>query len=276
MKTIILSLTVVALFALASCQKNDDRVPVDQEERVNPNPNTQEICEDSINDTWEAEDSDAPLKSSSSIMNASNANQIPSQFLKIDPSYKLNYNFIVQPDKTSCSWTSYVTAVGAIARGNGYSYSSSSSKIYAVKSKCLTLSNQNLDGAKSITTLKAFANQYDKQYVYARTISKFDTPSDRFLVVKEMLNHLYSYHAPFVVLSTFYYNGGRKSGHYLVVLSIDWKQGGNGSTVYYTDCGYGGHGVDLQDNLRSMNFTSFLDRMVDSSVKYNALFLQPN
>ena len=281
MKKLILFFSVAVLFALASCQKDNNGTygPRSSGSRgtTNSSGSSQEICEDSIIDNWDMEDEPFPFKSSSSILNASDADQIPSQFFKIDPLYKLNYNFIVQPDPHSCGWTSYVTAVGAIARGNGYSYSSSSSKVYSVKSKCISITSHHSENeAKDITILKKFANIYDNQYVYGRLVCKKDNSSERFAAVKEMLNHINYYHTPFMVLSTFYYNDGRKAGHYLVVLSINWKQGGSGSTVYYTDCGYGSNGPDLDNNLRSMNFTTFLDRMVDSPNNYNMLFFQPN
>ena len=264
MKTFILSLSVALLFALASCQKDNNMKP-------SPSP-TIRVADDSS-----AQDAQTPhLKSSSSILNASNANQIPSQFFKVGSLYKLNFNFITQPDPYSCSWTSYVTAIGAIARGNGYSYSSSSSKIYSVKSQCMGLASQDQDNAGLITTLQNCANIYDSKYVYARFVHKYNNSSDRFNAVKEMLNHINTYHTPFLVVSTFYKSNGTKVGHYLVVLSIDWKQGGTGSTVYYTDCGYASNGWNLDNNLSSMNFTTFLDRMVDAPINYNILFFQPN
>lgn len=158
-------------------------------------------------------------------------------------------------------------AVGAIARGNGNSYPCTSAKVYAIKNMC---GNSN-----SITSLRTFGNTYESQYITAVYDYGSNNSTGRFTAIKEMLAHINTYHTPFLVIGTFYYQNGTKGGHYLVVQSIDWKCGGTGSTIYYTDCAYNcvNNNSSITANLRSMSFTTFLDRMVDAPSLYNMLFL---
>jgi len=211
---------------------------------------------------------------SSTILNASNANQIPSQMFAVNPIYKAAYIHMGQPDGSSCSWTSYMLAVGSIARGNGSSYECSSDKVYRIKSKCLEINSNN---SKLITTLRSFGNMYDKTYITAIYEYGEKNSVGRFTAIKKMLAYIYAYHTPFLVIGTHYYTNGSKGAHYLVVHSIDWKVGGTGSTIYYTDCAFGcvNNNCSLQSNLRSMSLTTFLDRMIESSNLYNMLFFIP-
>ena len=85
-----------------------------------------------------------------------------------------------------------------------------------------------------------------------------------------MLDHLYVYQRPFIAIIT---SGG--IGHYVVAWDIDWKCGGTGSTIYYTDP------LDaptsFSSQLKSMSFTTFLDKMGplnNYTSSYCSLFLR--
>lgn len=271
---------VMLLTILGSCQK-DEIHPSANPATIRPN----DLVSNQINEptfegteqiqALEVEDQGTEKIASSSILNATNASQIPSQMFAVNPIYKTAYIHMGQPDVSSCSWTSYMLAVGSIARGNGKSYECSADKVYRIKNKCLEISSSK---PSLITTLQSFGNTYDSQYILAVYQNGAKNANGRFDAIKKMLAHINSYRTPFLVIGTYYYTDGRKVAHYLVVHSIDWKVGGTGSTVYYTDCGYGcvNNNCSITSNLKSMSLTTFLDRMVEKSDQYNMLFLRPN
>ncbi len=260
-KLIVFALLIISL---GSCKK--EKYPLDENSGDEPQNGI------SINDE---NSSTGQMKiASSTILNATNASQIPSQMFAVNQVYKTAYSHMGQPDGSSCSWTSYMLAIGSIARGNGNAYECSPAKVYRIKEKCLEISPND---PKLITTLRSFGNTYDSQYISAIYENGANNPTGRFIAIKKMLTHINTYHAPFLVIGTHYYANGTKGAHYLVVHSIDWKVGGTGSTVYYTDCAFNCiNGCSINPNLKSMNFTTFLDRMVERCQVYNMLFLRPN
>lgn len=213
---------------------------------------------------------------SSSILNATSANQIPSQMFTTYTRYKNSYQHMKQrPMSVSgygeCSWTSYVIAAACIIKGNcsPCSYPVSNAKVADVKATCVQHANGSIPNGALITNLKWYCNTYDSQRLICTTEAK--TTSERFIAIKLMLSHLNTYHTPFLVIST---SGGY--GHYLIVHAINWKVGGTGSTIYYTDCTNIASNTTYISNIKTMNFTTFLNNMVDVPNKYNMLFFQPN
>jgi len=252
-------MVIILLFAMASCQKDQDITP--------SFPNTETTTDD-------AEDLHLKI-SSSSILNASNASQIPSQMFTTYSYYKSSYQHLKQeydPGYGKCSWTSYVIAAACIIKGNcsPCSYPVSYAKVNAVRAACI--GNSTPAYGAQITRLRWYCQNYDYLRLACTLESKY--PSQRFTAVKLMLSHLNSYHSPFLVISTMYTSQGA-IGHYLIVHAIDWKVGGTGSSIYYTDCNTIASNSSYTSNLKSMSFTTFLDLMVAAPSNYNMLFLRP-
>ena len=198
----------------------------------------------------------------SSILNATSATQIPTQFFRSDQRYKTAYIHVKQYDG-ECSWTSYTLAAGAIANGDGETYTVNHEKITYVRNWCKS---------KYIEQLYAFATQKDNWIFTNVCLSKkVVSPAGRFLMIKDMLYHLETYKKPFVAIIT-----SSGVGHYVVVWSIDWKCGGTGSTVYYTDS-LDPVASTFDNQIKSMSLTSFLDKMGPNNPSVNtycALFLR--
>jgi hypothetical protein len=205
---------------------------------------------------------DMQLKiSSSTILNATSASQIPTQTFSVSSMYKNGYIHLHQPTGTSCSWTSYVLCTGAIGNANVY-YPVTLGQIAYVKQKC--------NNSISITKLRDFANNYDYNVVNCLLKATNDNSAGRFEIIKYMLAHLNSHHTPFVALALDEASG---KGHYLVAWDIKWKVGGTGSTIYYTDP-LDNNG-DYYSKVRSVSLTTFLNWMRDNpnADYYNCLFL---
>lgn len=199
---------------------------------------------------------------SGNILNATSSSQIPSQFFKAATKYKNAYVH-VQQYSNECSWTSYTLAAGAIANGKGYTYNVNHTKITYVKNWC---------GSSYIERLYDFATQKDDWFLSNVYLSKEPkTSAGRFTTIKQMLYHIQTYKTPFPAIIT--HSG---IGHYVVVWSIDWKCGGTGSTVYYTDpLDPVKATFDLQ--VKTMDYTTFLNKMGPNNPdvsRYCALFLR--
>lgn len=233
-------MSVILLLAMASCQK---------EQTINPSVPSTTV------DTGTPDPGDSGngiLKiSSSTILNATSASQIPSAYFGSNSDYKTYYKHIHQPDNTSCSWTSYVLCAGAIVNGNWRIYSMypvTSSKVYVVKQYC--------GNSSDIDQLKRYPINVESIYfngIYRMKQSKNST--GRFNTIKDMLYHLFIFRKPFIAITLL-----NNIGHYVVVWDIDWKCGGTGSTIYYTDPHDNPTG-SWASQKRSMSFTSFLDKM---------------
>jgi hypothetical protein len=205
-----------------------------------------------------------PKISSSSILAATSASQIPSQFFQVNSIYKNSYIHL-QQYTGECSWTSYVLSTGAIARAYGYTYPATHAKVTAVKTAC--------NNSSSISALSNYAGNYDYNVVSRQLRATPETTTGRFQMVKYMLAYINTYHSPFVALALDPNSG---IGHYLIVWSINWNVGGNGSTIYYTNTLLSPQST-FNGNLKSTSFTTFLDWMRDnpSASYYNSLFLWP-
>ena len=156
-----------------SCQKEDQTPTELTQQEASVQTPEENVPSDNVHSL------DKSYTISGTILSATNASQIPSTFLKIDPKYKSAYIHMGQPDGTSCSWTSYMLAVGAIARGNGKAYECSAAKVYRIKAAC--------GNTSWITNLASFANSADKQYVLASYSSEANTSTGRFNAIKKML-----------------------------------------------------------------------------------------
>lgn len=255
MKTKISILTVIVLlFAMASCQKDQNIVP--------STPSTSDM----VNPADSNAAGDMQLKiSSSTILNATSASQIPSQMFAVDLLYKLFYVHYQQPDNVSCSWTSYVNCISTIVAANhNYCYAT---PISTVRSRCKNYYPGRYQyGANHILALEWYVSTYDYNQVnYSRK-----SPTNRWEATKRMLAHINTYHTPFIVRSS-----SGNTGHYLVAFSIDWKQSESASTVYYTDCWYANAG-SFDANIRSMSLYNFLNKMTAAGATcYNMLFMWP-
>ncbi len=202
------------------------------------------------------------LKSSNNILNASSAYNISSKFFRVDAKYKESYKHIKQPMSNGCSWTNYVMCTGAIANANNSYYPVNNDQVYRVRSRC--------GYSTSITALSIYARRYD----YSKTdyfLKATPQTTGRFEMVKYMLNHINTHHTPFIALAKDERSG---IGHYLTVWSINWKKGGSGSTIYYTNSLYPDAGY-FNGNIKSVSFTTFLNWMRDNQQAsyYNCLFM---
>lgn len=261
-------LAVLSLMILGACQKEEISPVENQNMTVVDDPSSSDV--DSLGVTG------GPKNSYLDIMNATSASQIPTTLFTTYAKYKTSYQHMKKeydPNYGKCSWTSYVIAAACIIKGNcnTCSYPVSYAKVNSVRSACMS-TNSAAYGAQ-ITRLKWYCNTYDYQKISCTLESK--TTSQRFTAIKLMLNHLYTYNSPFLIISTCYTSSG-PVGHYLVVHAIDWKTGGTGSTIYYTDCNNIGSSSSYYNNIKSMSFTSFLDLMVVAPSNYNMLFLRPS
>lgn len=241
MKNLFVTLLIASTLGVVtlSCEKEKDFFP-GQSEMTSITPPPDQGGDTTIDQT-----------KASWILNATSANQIPSTYFTSHSKYKgIYYKHIHQPDGTSCSWTSYILCASSIVNGDWQAtfYPVTSSKIYAFKNQC--------NGNSNIDTLKKYALKMDDIFfssIYRLKESKNST--GRFNAIKQMLNHLYTYQKPFIAIITL--NG---IGHYVVVWDINWKVGGTGSIVYYTDPHDNPTG-SWSTQKKSMNFTEFLDKM---------------
>lgn len=250
----LVTILIILAFMASSCQK--EKTTVSQTNQASPLT----MLDQNAGDEYSLVTDNSK---SSVILHATTSTQIPSQFFKVDPKYKTAYVHIKQYTN-ECSWTSYTLCAGAIAKGKGNTYDVDHTKITFVKNWC--------NGYSYIERLRDFANQMDNWFlgnVYLSKESK--TATGRFTTIKQMLNHINDYKMPFIAIIT---AGG--IGHYVVVWSVDWKCGGAGSTVYYTDpLDYPASTFDGQ--IKTMGFTAFLDKMGPlnpATNNYCALFLR--
>ena len=267
MKKVVIALIVLMTLSVSitSCRK-DQPILSDNQDKTMTAPDHETL--DPV-EPMNATDNSKSINSW--VMNASTANDIPTQMFGVDYKYKMSYQHLKQRSGTiygECSWTSYVIAMSCIIKGNcNYcSYPVSYAKVDEVKNRC---SNQfgGLANGSLITSVCWHANTYDYSKITGTTVVK--SPSYRFDAIKYMLDHIANYHAPFLVISSM--NG---IGHYRIVFSIDWKRGGTGSTVYYMDCYYADQG-SFYANLKSMDLTIFLNSMLGACSNYNILLLKP-
>jgi len=240
----------------SACQKEKEIFPNQSEMTTTPPPDQ--------GDTIAGEPSSTGNPKAAFILNATSASQIPSMYFYSGSCYKNKYTHVKQYSG-ECSWTSYVLCAGAIVNGNFGSY------VYTVNHPAIT-SVKNWCRSSYIERLRDYANQMDGPYFGNVYLSKeYKTSTGRFNTIKQMLNHLYVYQKPFIAIIT---NNG--IGHYVVVWDIDWKCGGTGSTVYYTDpLDY--PASSFYSQRQGMNMTTFLDKMgpLNNYVsKYCALFLK--
>lgn len=250
-------LAVMLLMIMSACQK-EEISPAIEPDFTAVEENASSTIEDSLSSD------DVHLKiSSSSILNATNANQISSFYFASAWKYRSKYQHIKQYSG-ECSWTSYVLATAAIVNGNlgWYHYPVNHTKITQIKNWC---------GSSYIERLRDYANQ--KDYTWFPSVylcKKSKTSSGRFSMIKQMLYHLLVYQKPFLAIIT--RNG---ISHYVVVWNINWKQGGTGSYIYYTDPLDNPTTFNYQ--LKSMSFSTFLDKMGPQNYtvsSYCALFLR--
>ena len=257
---------IVMMFALASCQKDQNTnppTPASQGAMVNPDAGNPQL-----------------KISSSTILNATSASQIPSQFFKVDQIYKNSYIHLKQRP-AECSWTSYVMCVGSVARANNKTYSTSLTQVSTVRDRCnahaATFPSSSISSyGDYIGNLDWYAGAYDNTKI-TRQFTAIQSNSGQFAAIKQMLAHINTYHTPFVVRSSI--NG---EGHYRVVFSIDWRVGQTNSVVYYTDCNLPSGvaaGVPtnsgIEANLQSMDLTQFMSLMIVGANNYNMLFIRP-
>jgi len=209
---------------------------------------------------------------SSTILTATNANQIPSQMFQVNPIYKSAYVHLLQYSG-ECSWTNYVLCTGAIARANGNVYPATHAKVTAVKNDCIGHAGTTL-AASNISTLNWYAGAYDYGIIDKQLCATAQTTAGRFDMVKYMLAHINTYHSPFIALAL---DPNTGVGHYLIVWSIDWQVGGTGSMIYYTNTLLPVQ-TTFDMNLKSCSLTTFLNWMQNNTQAnyYNCLFLWPH
>jgi hypothetical protein len=257
-------LLIIAIIALgvsfSACQKDNPVLPNQSEmTTITPPPDQGgDTTIDQIKASW--------------ILNATSASQIPSQFFKVATMYKNSYIHMGQYSG-ECSWTSYALCAGTIARANGYSYAATHTKVTAIKNACVSRTNSTSDPYDtpadiSVISWYCGANDYS---IISKQLKATPQSTGRFEITKYMLNHIYTYHTPFLALATDPNSG---IGHYLTVWSIDWKVGGTGSTVYYTNTLLPAAST-FDGNVKSTSLTTFLNWMYDNPTAnyYNCLFL---
>ncbi len=161
---------------MASCQKDQNINSSQPIETVEPSP---------------VESGEPELKiTSSQILNATNASQIPSQFFDSYLEYKAWYQHQKQPNSTSCSWTSYVNCIGTIVRGASANMTQYTTSISTVKYRCTNYYPQvNAYGSNSIMALNWHAGAYDGSKINYQ----LQSTSNRFTAIKYMLAHSYTF-----------------------------------------------------------------------------------
>ena len=244
-------LVAIFLIALGSCKK----------EGISP---IQDEAPSSVNDSLV--NTGRSKGSSSSILAATSASQIPSQVFDSYLEYKAWYQHQKQPNSTSCSWTSYVNCVGTIVRGASANTTQYTTPISTIQYRCANYYPQaNTYGSNSIMALNWHAGAYDGNKINYQ----LQSTGNRFTATKYMLAHLNTHHTPFVAISKI-----GNTSHFRVVFSINWKKLETTSTVYYTDCVYANQG-NYFANQRSMTLQEFLDLMLNPPVVkyYNMLFM---
>lgn len=259
MKTQFISVVILLGTIIASCKKE---APLPKSTKTEASPSQDK----------EDDETEAPTIAEArgtTISNANSANDIPSQFFKVATMYKNSYVHLHQYSG-ECSWTNYTLCAGAIARANGYTYAATHTKVTAVKSACISHVYGTPDDPAHILTINWYSGAHDYNMVN-RKIESTNPVTGRFEMIQYMLNHINNHHTPFLALAV---DPGSGVGHYLTVWSIDWKVGGSGSTIYYTNT-LASNGSTLSDNLKSTSLTKFLDWMRDNpqANNYNCLFV---
>ncbi|HCB52075.1 TPA: hypothetical protein DEP21_05965 [Patescibacteria group bacterium] len=200
------------------------------------------------------------------IMDVKSLDFIPTNYYQIDWKYQSAYKHLKQPDATSCSWTSYVMALGNIINAKWGSYPVTSDKVYEVKKKC---SNSN-----GILALERYCEKYHSNYVdpYLPSIG-----TNKTVAIKQMLNHLLTNRSPFLAIHSCHRKDGDLVGHFVVIHAVNWKRGGRGSTILYSDPAKKAKS-NYQDNLYEEDLYDFFSEMLvpDQVRNYNFLFLVPN
>lgn len=236
------------------------------------------------------------------VFNAENADDIPTYYFYSDPQYKDAYRHLKQADNVSCSWTTYVCGMGAVTngvanlKGLSISYPITQSQVSAVKSYCeqrgkvigqsanhvLTLYecswyDWNMNGELCNGALNVKERIDNNTFVsYAKT-----DPGSRFRAIKYMLKHLANNHAPMLVVSSMQNSKKEWIGHYYLVWEIDWKQGGSGSRVLYSDVNKGTSNQTLDQYFEArkeekwLDLTTFLNLMVNTANNYNIMAFEP-
>lgn len=184
---------------------------------------------------------------------------------RVDPRYKLSYLHLRQYDNYSCSWTSYVICVGCIANA-GITSTTAPVGRYPVTTSQVKRVEDWCDESKYMSTLLSYGQNVDTRYTSFRYLTC--SSRERVYCISAMLAHLSSVRTPFLVIST------RGVGHYRIVFSVAWTGNEATSTVYYMDC-YDPDKGSFDANIQSMNLSLFLDKMIQTTVSYNMLFISP-
>lgn len=196
------------------------------------------------------------------INNAISPFAIPNYNFRCYDNYKWAYQHVKQPDKHSCSWSSYVICTGNIAAVCGKNYPVSEDQVYVVKDGC--------GESQDITVIRDYANDVDRKFVKAKSISLKKNKTDYLDVFKEMMLLLYVNRTPFITISM-----SGKYTHYVTVYSVYWKQGIVGSKIYFTDTLDPDRG-SFNKNVKYMDLWDFYCSMKKNSNKcYNFLELRP-
>lgn len=204
------------------------------------------------------------------VLGATNASQIPTGLYIMDTRYAQYYQHVQQLAGTAdCSWTSYVNAMGMVARRWGRSYPSTYAQMSYVKART----------TNSISSIHNWSRANEASKGTTSLVSK--SSSDRFGAIKHVLNELndsqtsgnpviaitgirnanYSCHPNDVNQSNSsnycnWITSSYNNAHYVVIVAISWQAGGSNSYVYYYDPLASGQ------TLQSCNMTRFLDAMV--------------
>jgi len=184
--------------------------------------------------------------------------EIPIKSYRLATIYRGSYQHLKQPDKTSCSWTSYVIVAGTMINTNSC-YPVTADKVYKVKAAC---SNSSM-----ITALQTYANNYDKTYF---SLARPSLGTSAFNAVKYMIGYIDTYHTPFLAISSM-----SGIGHYRIVHTIEWYGSITNSYVYFTDPAVVAY-TNFDTNIRSMRLDQFLSSMLVACNNYNVLFFVPN
>lgn len=276
-KLLFLSIIGIVLFFLAGCEKDsviiddtqnfiDDSISSDNDRPESLGeyvPDDDEFFrENSLNPTDKdlQKSSDDPMINI--IKNAVSCFSIPSYNFRCYDNYKWAYRHVRQPDKYSCSWSSYVICTGNIAAVCDKKYPVSEDQVYDVKDGCRESQN--------ITDIRDYANDVDRRIVKAKSISLKKSKTDYLDVFKEMMLLLYINRTPFITISM-----SGKYTHYVTVYSVYWKKGIVGSKIYFTDTLDPDRG-SFDKNVKYMDLWDFFCAMEKNSNKcYNFLELRP-
>lgn len=207
-----LFLAMFAVVALSSCNKDNDDTPVVSETVVAPSE--QVVARD--------------LSKQLTLLRANSYD-----FYTVDRKYKDAYRHLLQGDK-ECSWTSYVLAAAAVARGESQYYPSGNA-VPLVKDYRAKIKDAKSKSTNEIVRIESYSKIYDKgkyNKVKVRREKYYTFDEAVFGFLRERKN---GNNKPCIFITSAPGRNNKRIGHYVILWDIVWGGTAASSYVWITD-----------------------------------------